>query len=236
MKKYAPKRYRRGRAPRREAAPIRYNKRNRLPAPAGLGPRHTATLRYVDQFSLLAGAGTTASHVFRANDVYDPDFTAVGHQPMGFDQLMAFYDHFTVIGSKICVQMVDDGSSVTNPPFFGICLSDDGLRVAGAASINALLEQYGTTNVVQTGRVFGPQMGNYQTQRSMKFSSSNYFQKRNLVGESQYRGSAGASPTETAFYEVFVASASGNDPGICVFLATIEYIVVFTERKRVVGS
>lgn len=45
-------------------------------------------LNYSDTYTLTeAGAGTGAAQVFRTSDLYDPDFTNVGHQPMYFDQL-----------------------------------------------------------------------------------------------------------------------------------------------------
>lgn len=42
--------------------------------------------------------GTAASYElqFRGNSVFDPDKSGVGHQPMGFDQWSAFYDHYYV--------------------------------------------------------------------------------------------------------------------------------------------
>ena len=42
-------------------------------------------LRYVDSLTIGpgGGAGLSAHHFFRANGVFDPDFTGTGHQPPG---------------------------------------------------------------------------------------------------------------------------------------------------------
>ena len=49
-------------------------------------------------------------HQFRANSLYDPDYTVVAslnplstqnHQPLGFDELMQIYSKYQVLGSKI---------------------------------------------------------------------------------------------------------------------------------------
>ena len=39
----------------------------------------------------------------KANDLYAPSTGTGAHQPMGFDQIMALYERFCVVGSKISV-------------------------------------------------------------------------------------------------------------------------------------
>lgn len=51
-------------------------------------PRKTVDLAYADVFTLTeAAAGAGVTQIMRTGDVYDPDFTGLGHQPMYFDQL-----------------------------------------------------------------------------------------------------------------------------------------------------
>ena len=40
------------------------------------------TLRYCDGFKKSVTDGGTASQIFRANGLYDPDYTNAGHQPI----------------------------------------------------------------------------------------------------------------------------------------------------------
>lgn len=58
-------------------------------------------LRYADRHS----GSTTAlgSYIYRANSLYDPNYTAAGHQPRGFDQMALFYQQYEVIAARIRV-------------------------------------------------------------------------------------------------------------------------------------
>lgn len=189
---------------------------------------YTARLRYVEEINMNPGVGATTVHVFRANCCYDPNFTGVGHQPKGFDEGMNMYDHFTVVGSKITVQDVPYATTVTNPGYFGIYLSDDGSSVAGHASTTDLLESRTTGRFAIAG--LGAASGHGKT-ITRSFSTKKFFRKKQVVGDSLYRGTSAASPTEQAYFEVWCSSCDGNDPGTQHFRVTIDYFVVFTERK-----
>jgi len=56
------------------------------------------TLRYAESVTLLDSgvANQCTSHIFRLTSGYDPDYTAVGHQPLGYDQWAAFYEECCV--------------------------------------------------------------------------------------------------------------------------------------------
>jgi uncharacterized membrane protein len=54
---------------------------------------------YAEQFSLNSATLSSlfgSEKSFRLNDLFDPDFTGVGHQPFGFDQIKQFYKRFIV--------------------------------------------------------------------------------------------------------------------------------------------
>lgn len=70
------------------------------------------TLRYVQGFQSSVTDGSTGSLIFRANGIYDPDYTNAGHQPMYRDQWAAIYDYYTVLGSKIKVTFVNTSATV----------------------------------------------------------------------------------------------------------------------------
>ena len=61
----------------------------------------TTKLVYTDTI-LLSSTGSVAfnTHTFRANSVFDPDWTGAGHQPTRFDQLAALYQRYEVLKSK----------------------------------------------------------------------------------------------------------------------------------------
>lgn len=88
------------------------------------GLRTRRHLRYQESISTTGSAGAVAGYVFSANGLYDPNFTGTGHQPMGFDQMMIFYDHYTVLRSSLTAvwvnltttQMIKVGTMVASGP------------------------------------------------------------------------------------------------------------------------
>lgn len=72
-----------------------------------------ARLNYHTHTDLFCGAsGVCGTYVFAANGLYDPDITGTGHQPIGFDQMMFFYYHYTVVRTKISVDFRNNSGSV----------------------------------------------------------------------------------------------------------------------------
>lgn len=62
-------------------------------------PALRVRLPYSYQGSLVEGAAALgASYSFRINDVFDPDFSGGGLQPLGFDQYTQFYGRYHVWG------------------------------------------------------------------------------------------------------------------------------------------
>lgn len=66
--------------------------------------------------------GALAIYVYTTNGLYDPNTTGIGHQPTGFDQLMALYNEYVVIGSTIKVSFTN--SDETNAAICGISMLD----------------------------------------------------------------------------------------------------------------
>jgi hypothetical protein len=68
--------------------------------PAASFPQsRSGTFAYGDNYELTNGAGVGAIQVWRANCLFDPDYTNVGHQPRGFDQLLSADGPYT----RFCV-------------------------------------------------------------------------------------------------------------------------------------
>jgi len=87
---------------------------SRFRAPLGNFPaQKTVALRYVDTKTLDPVVGGTAvATVFRANNIFDPDFSGAGHQPMYRDNYAALYDRYRV--NHATITMVALGTHVTN--------------------------------------------------------------------------------------------------------------------------
>lgn len=81
----------------------------------GLNPFPTSKLvyhKYCDSYALPAasGAGIPVTYLWRANSLFDPDFTGVGHQPMFRDEMAAKYLNYTVLYSTIKIEICGTNS------------------------------------------------------------------------------------------------------------------------------
>lgn len=77
-----------------------------------IAPAMYTKLRYRQKLTLTAST-TFQYNVFRLNSMYDPDYTGIGGQPMGFDQLAALYNKFTVYGCKVRISCSQAGAVPT---------------------------------------------------------------------------------------------------------------------------
>lgn len=70
-------------------------------------------LPYTQRITLTTAGtpGVATDYVFRGNSPYDPDYTGVGLQPLGFDQWNSFYYRYTCTGSTIKVKFITVGST-----------------------------------------------------------------------------------------------------------------------------
>jgi len=96
----------------------------------GFPSRKTVALRYVEDFTLNPGNGTTAVNVFRGNSIFDPNQSGLGHQPMFFDNYSQLYSRYKVNYATvtfICLsnhivntstEAVADGTSVSTNNIF----------------------------------------------------------------------------------------------------------------------
>jgi len=71
-------------------------------------------LKY-DDFRAITAAGNQGLYVYRINSIFDPDFTGVGGQPGGFDQLKALYGRYRVMAFRFKIQgeVLTSGDSAT---------------------------------------------------------------------------------------------------------------------------
>lgn len=208
---------------------------SRFPATTGkrYGPfsqSFQTKLRYAGHFSLNPALGATGVHTFKANDLYDPDNTGVGHQPYGFDELMAIYNHYTVLGAKATLTVA---SNSTIPFWIHLALRGD--TSGGGTATEDLLEQPATKSTI----VNVLDGGNNVKVLTHYFSAMKFFgkTKASIVGAADYRGNASSSPAELAYFRCFYSpNVSNDDLGLQQFHFQIEFDAVFTEPKMFTGS
>lgn len=112
--------------------------------PASMWTKH----RYCQQVTLAADnlTGRTGSEVaFRLNGLFDPDFTGVGHQPLGFDQMTPLYSLYRVYKVDINVRLT--GRYGSGAQFLAINIRPNGAvyNMSGLKNAQEIMEQPANT-------------------------------------------------------------------------------------------
>lgn len=72
--------------------------------PKSLFPaRRRGVMAYDNTFTISCAASTTTSNLFRANSVFDPDFSGVGTTVAGYSQMATVYTRYRVMSVKAFV-------------------------------------------------------------------------------------------------------------------------------------
>lgn len=195
-------------------------------------------LRYVETGIVLnPTAGGMDQYVFRANSVYDPDFTGLGHQPCGFDEWSSIYASYTVLGSKCRLKATNTGTLNVTPSFMGVMLSTASSGVLQYSDINNLLEGKLTGSNVQL--VGDATSGQFRANNTVtkKFSASRFFGVKNVNDGATYSANIGQNPADQAYFCCWTCSPDGtSDPSAMNCTVYIDYIVMFKDPKVITGS
>jgi hypothetical protein len=174
------------------------------------------TMKYSSPVTYTSGTGTCGVHVFSANGLYDPDITSTGHQPRGFDQLMAMYDHYVVISSAIRVvgQVI---SSVTGDSYNGIA----GICVRDANSVETVPNEYleqGWNKWLYVSSTDG-----FDIRHSVDVSK--FLGRQSILSDPYLKGTKTANPTEDVLFHLWIAhpASASTDALTCYATAEIAY-------------
>ncbi|WP_445779482.1 hypothetical protein, partial [Shewanella sp.] len=78
-----------------------------------------ARLTYSAVINIDANTVSPGYHLFRANGIFDPDYTGIGHQPYGRDTYASIYNHYRVLKSN-CTAISTLGANL----IYGISMKD----------------------------------------------------------------------------------------------------------------
>ncbi len=193
-----------------------------------LSKTFTFKTRYCDvSLALDAGAGgIPVSHVFNLTSLYDPDFTGIGHQPIGFDQIMPMYDHYTVIGARARISFTNTDATHSQL----VCLQ---LKDTTAVSTNI-------TEIIENGMnrytVLSKSDGSRDTTTmTYNFSAKKFYGKSPMDGD-KYQGTITTNPAEGAFLHITCDPQTTSNVSSVKFTILIEYIAILSEPKQLAQS
>jgi len=160
-------------------------------------------LRYSSNFSLNSTSGVPAWYVFRANDLFDPDFSGTGHQPMGFDQMMVFYNHFCVMESYITCVFKNTSLAST--------VAQVGIRQDASSSTLSIIPE-----IIEFGGLVMDTLegkSTYGADKCLKLALDvgklQGVNRKALTADPTLRGDAATSPTEVTYFHVGLWDSAG---------------------------
>ena len=216
----------------------KYKPRPKLPL-AGFPKQKMVRLRFVKEVEIVTpSTGLSNSVPFVANGAYDPYYPIGGHQPKGFDQWMAVYSHFNVVGSKIHVKMVGTGQDNF---CWGVARTSAPNELKDK-SLPYILEWRGNKSP-NSYTVVGSENGGYannptkmNTTRIAKYSQKKQFGK-NSTSTAELIGSATSNPAELSIFEVWQCPIQQQlSSKTADYVVVIDYLVLFTEPKILAQS
>ncbi len=179
-------------------------------------------LRYSDSFQLASTSGAVTSYVFAANGLYDPNVTGTGHQPMGFDDMMLFYNHYTVL--RCTIQVICKAASASKMTV--------GLKMDAAPTpitdINRIVEMGGMViEYLDFSTTFG---ATKRLEATLDIARIQGVSRSALTADTSLRGTSVANPSEMSYFHVQSWDAAAQTGTVNVD-AILDFEVVFTEPR-----
>lgn len=182
-------------------------------------------LKYATSGTITSTTGSVGKQVFRANSIFDPDLTNAGHQPLYHDTFSSIYNHYSVIGSKIIIKLVNTS---TNTFQVVLILDDDATT---STTLDTLTEQ-GHSRV----RLLTPISGSRSSISLVgKWSARKVLGINPFNRDSQQAAAFGANPTEISTWTIAASDLAGGTNSI-TYQVVILYDVLLSELQTPVQS
>lgn len=198
-----------------------YTKVLRQPAPDKLFTK----LKYSEAIQYnLSTSGVLYDYVFQSS-IYDPDFTATGHQPLWRDQYAAMYNNYRVNGIAYKIFWKN-----TNINQMVIGLIQHSTVTTSDTDVNTLIER-GTTRKFMLDSLNGR---TNMTKGYLSVAKSYGMSRDQFNSDDGFDAAIGANPTKMAYLHLYTLMRHTS----AIVQAQIEltYYVEFFNRINVVGS
>jgi hypothetical protein len=191
--------------------------------PIGYPDRVKTTLLYGDT---LVISGSASQYTFRANSLFDPDFTSTGHQPFYYDQYISVYEKYRVYAAKICIRVLNSAST----PSTVVCIPAS--QIPTITSLNQAME---SPRAVYTA----PLETNNLRHQDIQVSAST----REILGltppqlyDADFAATFSSNPVELWYYALYFAPNTTGGSLNLVVQIRIEFQCEFFDRAPVALS
>lgn len=178
-------------------------------------------------------SGFAGNYFFSANALYDPNITGGGHSAIGFLEMMARFNHYTVISSKITATVINASASGVYA-VAGVYLAPDTSSITIGSRL--LENGYMVHETLYPIGVYGSKM-----KLSLNCSVPKYFDRlrgnaRALLNDPNLSGAAASNPTEQVYFVVCTFDGAGSSTTQISIQVTIEYVAYLWEARKLTQS
>lgn len=188
-------------------------------------PSKKCALEYTTTDLLTDGvAGVMGTEkVFRVNSLYDVDFSGVGRQPYGFDQMATLYHKYMVHAVKVSLVMTcpnEDGIVVGSmfQPFNG------GLTLTGRGVDEIKEKPMCVTRTLNNSGSKVVTLSQYMPIHTIEGI------RKSQMDLDLYSALISANPTSTPWFRVAVGTLTGTGTGQCYVRTNVKFYCTFFER------
>ncbi len=179
-----------------------------------------AALTYFDLADITTTSGSLGQWIFRANSIFDPDFTFTGHQPMLYDQIAPMYQSYKVIAVRVHYTCT-----------LGLAYP---IGLLSVATYN-LTPPTQMGELVEFSRRPPRPITQYETASSnftVRISSILGLKEEEYVENARYNTAIGSNPSDNAFlvFSVGKGSITGSDT-LTTIQVMLEFQVIFYNPK-----
>lgn len=182
-------------------------------------------LKYVENIHSTA-VGGLENIVYRGNSVYDPQYSAGGHQPLFFDQYIAVYEKYRVIGSSVRLQITNESTQALN-----VAILPTSTPIS-LTTFQAVLEQNRSSAI----RTVPPSQYLISTQKRYCSTRQATGATKSELYDQDYAGTFNSDPVNLWYWNFYLNSVDNVTAIDARILLTITYYVEFFDRQNVAQS
>lgn len=196
-----------------------------------IGNIRPVKLVYVQEANLDPGVGTTSIQLYRLNSLYDPDYSGLGHQPMGFDELMGIYYKYVITGCKYEVILTSTNTTATNTTIVGVTPT---VVATTSNDVTRYAEMPGSKFAMLEGR--GGNVTRARFVGSLDIPAFFGRTKKELMADDTYMGDASNNPDQVLYLHVWAGGYSGQDAAAIATFTRLTFTGYVRDPKFMASS
>lgn len=173
--------------------------------------------------------GQPANHVFRINSIYDTDFTALGHQPLGYDEMSALYGKYTVIGVKATYQFNSQDSSYSNVVGMGLSTTS-----AGVTNIENMVENGKCRWKLVPPASHSNNLG--KDSLSLRINPNKFLGVSHPMSEDTVQADTSSNPEQLCYLKLTCGPQTADDAYGVRGVLKLDFTVIWSEPKTLTVS